>query len=246
MKSYNFVKILAILFLMFFFSTQVLAEEFPTEFATLVDYLPDAENAKNRAVLINNQGELSKAFPENKIVEAVNFTGGTQAVTADYGESRVLIIEFMTPQFSIDADSEFQKKLLENPQNRPVFYRRIGNFSAFVFNSPDEQTANNLLNQIKYEKYVQWLREDPFFADKVKRAEQIHLRTASDILLSTALAIVSTLGTTLLIGAICGWLIFLYRKKQKASMTAFSDAGGMTRLNLDQLSEPIQDKLLKG
>jgi len=32
---------------------------------------------------------------------------------------------------------------------------------------------------------------------------------------------------------------FRYREKKRAGMTAFSDAGGLIRLNLDDLSEPL-------
>jgi len=48
------------------------------------------------------------------------------------------------------------------------------------------------------------------------------------------------------LGIIAGFVYFNYSKKRRDTLTAFSDAGGMTRLNLDELTPDVTpDRLLK-
>jgi hypothetical protein len=56
-------------------------------------------------------------------------------------------------------------------------------------------------------------------------------------MLSTVLWILMGLGIALLAGIAAGLIFFRIRDQRRASRTAFSDAGGLTRLNLDGLSE---------
>jgi hypothetical protein len=172
----------------------------------------------------------------------IEFESGTEGVTAPYGDGKLLIVEYMTPQASVDADAKINEKLANSAQNPPVFYRRIGNYNAFVFDTTDEDTATALLDQIKYEKDVQWLGSDPFL---LKRAERAFVRSTSSLFTTTALAIVSGLGLAILAGVIVGFFFFYLREQKRAGMQAFSDAGGMTRLNLDGLShQTVPDRLL--
>jgi len=46
------------------------------------------------------------------------------------------------------------------------------------------------------------------------------------------------------IGALIGGLLFNYRRSQQKDVTAFSDAGGMLRLNLDELSAETDPRRL--
>jgi hypothetical protein len=127
-------------------------------------------------------------------------------------------------------------------QNPPVVYRRIGNYNAFVFDSQDEAAANALLEQVKYEKNVHWLGKDPFL---LKRAERAFVLTTSDIFLTTTLVIVGGLGLSALAGIFVGIIFFYMREQKRATMATFSDAGGMTRLNLDGYTPQVSpDRLL--
>ena len=209
----------------------------------LIKHLPDWENARNRATHTNNVNDLRSALGARPVLDAIDFAGGTEAVTAPYDAGKLLIVEYTNPQSSIEADAQFKQKLAETPQTPPVVYRRIGNYNAFVFDTPDEAAANALLDQIKYQKTVQWLGEDPNAQQKAERFFAI--RTA-DIFLSTVLVIVGGLGLAVLTGVGVGLVYFRMREQQRATMTAFSDAGGMTRLNLDELSESVSStKLLE-
>ena len=123
------------------------------------------------------------------------------------------------------------KNCLKSEQNPPVFYRRIGNYNVFLFDGTDETAANELFDQIKYEKVVQWLGEDPTL---LQRAERALVKTTADMFLSTATAIVIGLGFAFLTGIIVGLVFYRIRRTSSASMKEFSDAGGMIRLNLDR------------
>lgn len=208
----------------------------------LVKHLPDWENARNRAAYILNQNDLRKAFGERPVLDLIDFQGGTEAVTAPYPQGKLLIVEYTTPQTSVDADNQIKQRLAENGQNSAVVYRRIGNYNVFVFDAADQSAANNLIEQVKYEKTVQWLGTDPF---ALKRAERSFIEGTSSLFLATVTAIVSGLGLSLLAGLGVGIAYFYFRSQRRLNTQAFSDAGGMTRLNLDELTPTVStDRLL--
>lgn len=196
----------------------------------LIKHLPDWENARNRATYILNRSELQNALGNRPGLDLIEFESGTEAVTAPYDSGKLLLVEFSTPQASVDADAKIQQRLAETAGNPPIFYRRIGNYNVFFFDSADEASANALFDQIKYEKNVQWLGEDPFYYE---RAERSKVRTLSEVFIATVLWIVGGLALSVLIGLGVGYIYFRWREQQRAVMKEFSDAGGMTRLNLD-------------
>lgn len=209
----------------------------------IIKHLPEWENVKNDAILIKNSEELKNALGERPVFDLIDFAGGTEAVTAPYREGKLLIVEYNSPQGSIEADNKINQRLAEIGQNPPIFYRRIGNYNVFLFDGTDEAGANFLFDQIKYEKIVQWLGPDPTL---LQRAERAFVQTYSGIFVGTVIAIVGGLGLSIVTGIIVG-IIFFYRREQKrATINKFSDAGGMIRLNLDDLTPDItSDRLLK-
>lgn len=209
----------------------------------IIKNLPEWETVRGQAVLIKSQDDLRKNLGDRPVFDLINFAGGTEAATAQYEAGKLLIVEFNTPQFSIDADEKVKQRLAELGGNPPIFYRRIGNYNAFVFDGSDEAAANALLDQIDYGKIVQWLGEDPFLYE---RAERNYARSLSELFISTVVAIVSGLGISVLLGIGAGAVFFYIRKRQRDSIDKFSDAGGMLRLNLDELTpEVAPDRLLK-
>ena len=209
----------------------------------LVMHLPDWENARNRAAYILNPNDLPKALGERPVFDLIDFAGGTEAVAAPYPQGKLLIVEYSSPQASVDADNKIKQRLAELGQNPPIFYRRIGNYNAFVFDAADETGANALLDQVKYEKKIQWLGANPF---EYQAAERAFIKTTSDLFIATTLAIVGGLGLSVLAGIVVGIFFFYLREHKRAGMSEFSDAGGMTRLNLDGLTPQIaSDRLLK-
>lgn len=206
----------------------------------LTKHLPDWENIRNSATYILNRNDLQNALGNRPALDTIEFQSGTEAVTAPYDQGKLLIVEFSTPQASVDADAKITQALAQNPQNPPIYYRRIGNYNAFVFDSNDESAANDLLGQVKYEKNVQWLGEDPFY---FKRAERTMARGLSEVFIATVLWIVGGLGLAIMAGIGVGFLFYRWREQQRVGMKEFSDAGGMTRLNLDGFT-PSPDRLL--
>lgn len=209
----------------------------------LIKHLPDWEKVRPQAIFTNNIGDLRKALGDRPVFDLVDFTGGTEAVTAPYSAGRLLIIEYSNPQASVDADSKFLQRLSEIENDRATVYRRIGNYNVFVFDAADERAATALFEQVKYEKNVQWLGEDPFLFKQMERA---FINTTSDIFLSTVIVIILGIGFSIVSGLIVGIVYFHLRERRRAAMSEFSDAGGMIRLNLDGFTPNISsERLLK-
>ena len=202
----------------------------------LLKHLPDGGTSP---VFIQSISALKSIFGERPVLDLIEFAAGTEAVAADYPVGKLLIVEYTTPQAASYADGRFTQHLAEQPADPPLVYRRIGNYGAFVFDSNDPAAASALLDQVKYEKSVQWLGEDPFLLQKIER---YFAMTGRDVAISTVLWIALVFAITGATGVLAGIWYFRYREKQRATMTAFSDAGGLTRLNLDDLSEPIAPK----
>jgi hypothetical protein len=203
----------------------------------LVKHLPDWESAPQRGVYIETMPALKQLVPNQPILDAVLFNDGTDAATATYdGGARVVIFEYVTPQLAFDADAAIKARLAElrgAGQPSPSAYRRIGNYSVFVFDAPNEAAATALLNKVKYEQDVRWLGDDPF---AVGRANRAWLNMSTSVIVNTVKATGIAIAVCLGIGGIFGGWIFMRRRAQSALTEEFSDAGGMLRLNLDEMS----------
>ena len=206
----------------------------------LIQHLPSG--ATRRPTYAVSFETLQTLVPSQPILKEIDFEGGTEAVIANYGQSQVVIVEFTTPQFSIDNDQRIWSKISElksQSQSTPIAYRRVGNYSVFVFNAPDEKTANALVDQVKYEQVVQWLGDDPYLADRLQR---YFSRTTAGVLV----AVIESSGLSLLIcvglGGLFGALLFRHRRARQVAF--YSDAGGATRLNLDELTNAANSQRL--
>jgi hypothetical protein len=234
------------------------------EIPVLVKHLPDWQTASQRAIYsvtlddlkhevtvsrprsteldVNNESQKASSSQPQPVLDVLSFDGGTEAVAAKYGRSQLVIVEFTTPQFSIENDSRIWTKIAElksQGQPSPNAYRRVGNYSVFVFNAPDDKTANALVEQVKYEQVVQWLGDDPHMYDKLQKyLTQTSAGVLIAVLKSSGLSLVLCLG----IGGLLGTLLFRHRRAQRAA--AFSDAGGSVRLNLDELTGPANSHRL--
>jgi len=213
----------------------------------LVKHLPNWPAAAARASYAVSLKGLKGLVPNQLSLDAVDFEGGTEAVTANYGLSQLVIVEFTTPQFAGDNDRRIVAKIQElKTQSQPVptAYRRVGNYSVFVFNAPDEKTANELIDQVKYEQVVQWLGDDPYLYERIQR--YFVQKTAGVVI-----AVLESSGLSLLlclsVGGLFGALLFRRRRARQRGAEAYSDAGGMVRLNLDEISEGSDaSRLLQG
>jgi hypothetical protein len=179
------------------------------------------------------KGALKVQAGGDPILELLEFSAGTEAATAEYPAGRLVIVEYANPQLSTEIDTRIQQHLASTPRPN-VAYRRIGNYNAFVLGTADTAQAGALLDQVKYEKTVQWLGEDPYL---LKKLERYMMATSRDIAISTVLVILLGLGSAVLVGIASGFVFFRFRDQKRSTRAAFSDAGGLTRLNLDGLSE---------
>ena len=200
----------------------------------LVKHLPNWQSTFTRASYAISFEGLKNIVLSQPIINELSFEGGTEAVTANYGQSQLVIVEFTTPQFAGDNDRRIVAKVQELKslgQPVPSAYRRVGNYSVFVFNAPDERAANQLIDQVKYEQVVQWLGDDPHLAERLERLW-------GEAVGGVFIAVVKSSGVLFVIclgiGAVIGTLLFRHRRARKAAF--YSDAGGTVRLNLDELT----------
>jgi hypothetical protein len=212
----------------------------------LVKHLPEWETAWERNLSYAvTPGTLKSMAANHPVLDAIGFEGGTEAVAANYGQSRLLIVEFTTPQLATTNDQRINAKLKElrdAGQSVPTAYKRVGNYSVFVFDAPDEATATKLIESVKYEQVVQWLGPNPY---DYQRAVRSYTNTTAGVIVAVLKASGLSLLLCLGVGAIFGGIVFKRRRQQQTVTDAFSDAGGMVRLNLDEMTEmEAQGKLL--
>ncbi len=202
----------------------------------LVKHLPEPEATQKNAVFVNSFTELRQYPFDHPVLNAVQAAGNADAVFGTYGQSKILIVEFNTPQLATENDQRIIARIQELwklGQPAPTAYRRVGNYSVFVFDAPDEATAKQLIDQVKYEQVVQWLGENP---NIYKEAQKQYINTTLGVLVAVLKASGYALITCLGLGGLFGGLLFSYRRAQQKQETAYSDAGGMLRLNLDELT----------
>jgi hypothetical protein len=223
--------------------------EAENEIPVLIKHLPDWETAQARAIYAISLRTLQEAVGEQPIFEVINFGEGAEAATATYDASRLVVVEYATPQIAAERDAILTARLQElRAQGQPVpsAYRRVGNYSVFVFGAPNEAAAAQLIDRVKYEQSIQWLGENPLLW---ARAEKQHTRQAVSLILGIA----RTLGVFLVacvgIGGIFGGLFFLRRRAQQraaATEEVYTDGGGMLRLNIDELTPETDPARLLG
>ncbi|HYY97816.1 MAG TPA: hypothetical protein VE642_04450 [Pyrinomonadaceae bacterium] len=205
----------------------------------LVLHLPDWDKKLGEglgyAVTLRALQEEAGAKPA---LDAVPFDEGTEAVTAKYGGARLVVVEFPTPQHAFDADAAVNRRIAELSaagQPVPSSYKRVGNYSVFVFDAPDAAAADKLASGVKYEKDVRWLGRNPHAEEIATRA---YTSTMGGVILTTLITTGLAILLCLTVGGAIGGAIFLSRRAKHAAQEIYSDAGGMLRLNIEDLNTP--------
>ncbi|HST50514.1 MAG TPA: hypothetical protein VLJ61_00785 [Pyrinomonadaceae bacterium] len=210
-----------------------------SDFSVLVTHLPDWENKVKEGVgHAASLPELQLAAGNRPALDAVSFDGGTEAVTAKYGDARLVIIEFTTPQYATDNDASISERIAQlraAGQQVPSGYRRVGNYSVFVFDAPDAASADKLISGVKYEKDVRWLGRNPH-AEEI--ATKAYTETMGSVIITTLISTALAILLCLCVGGIIGGAIFLRRRAQHTAQEIYSDAGGMLRLNIEDVNAP--------
>jgi hypothetical protein len=211
----------------------------------LIKHLPDWETAQSTAVYLVGH-EALKSTVSNEVFDAFTFEGGAEAVVARYDPAQLVIVEFTTPQLAGDNDWNIRTKTRElwnQGKPAPTAYRRVGNYAVFVFHAANEQAANQLIDQVKYEQVVRWLGDNPNWLREAQRQyTETMLGTFVSVVKASGLAAVLCFG----VGGLLGALLFTKRRAQQSSQRAYSDAGGMMRLNIDDLTAETDPQRLLG
>jgi len=216
------------------------------EIPPLVKHLPNWEENQKHAIFLNRFSTVQFILPKQSVLSVLDTGGDADAVIADTGSGSVLVVEYHTPQLAKDNDERIITKIHELwnlGQPAPIGYRRVGNYSVFVFDAPDEATAKQLIDQVKYEQVVQWLGDNP---NILKEAERRYVETTLGVFIAvikaSGFAFVACLG----LGGLIGALLFSRRRSRQTALEAYSDAGGMLRLNIDEMTPQTDPARLLG
>jgi hypothetical protein len=202
----------------------------------LIRHLPNAEAAQKTAIFLTRFNNLQTLLPNQTVLSEVQTGGDADAVLAGYDSGKVLIVEYNTPQLASENDQRIVARvqaLWQSGQPAPKAYRRVGNYSVFVFDAQTDQAAKQLLDQVKYEQVVQWLGQNPYL---FKEAERRYVETTLGVFVAVLKASGVALITCFGLGGFFGALLFSRRRSRQQTVKAFSDAGGMMRLNLDEMT----------
>ncbi len=206
------------------------------EIPPLVKHLPGWQEGDLASLYSVTLNSLKTNVPNQPVFDAITFDGGAEAASANYGASKLVIIEFNTPQLATDNSARILAKIQElrnHGQPTPTAYRRVGNYSVFVFDAPTPEAANQLIDQVKYQQVVQWLGENPFSLEKATRE---FTETTLGVFVSVVKASGLALVTCLAVGGLFGTLLFRARRSQQRAREAYADSDAMIRLNLDELT----------
>jgi hypothetical protein len=205
----------------------------------IIMHLPDWEKKTAGEVgYARSLPDLQKAAGNQPALDAFDFDSSVEAVTAKYEAGRLVIVEFPTPQHSVDADARINERIAQLKaagQPVPSSYKRVGNYSVFVFDAPDSAAADKLLSQVKYEKDVRWLGRNPHAEEIATRA---YTSTMGGVILTTLITTGIAILLCLGIGGLIGGLVFLHRRSQQSAREVYTDAGGMVQLNIEDLNTP--------
>ncbi len=207
----------------------------------LVKHLPNSDQLQHKALFLSRFTSVQELAPNQPVLSAIQTAGDGDAAFVDSGSGKVLLIEYNTPQLAKDNDERIITRIRELWKlglQAPSAYRRVGNYSVFVFDSPDEATAKKLIDQVKYEQVVQWLGTNPYI---YKQAEKEYVETTLGVFVAVIKASGYALVGCLGLGGLLGALLFFRRRAQRGALQTYSDAGGMLRLNLDDLTSPQTD-----
>ncbi len=112
----------------------------------LIKHLPNPEDAQKNAVFLHSFANLDRLGLQQGVLTAIDSRGNADAALAAYGPSKVLVVEFNTPQLAKENDERILARVQELwklGQPAPTAYRRVGNYSVFVFDAPDERPPSS-------------------------------------------------------------------------------------------------------
>jgi hypothetical protein len=85
-----------------------------------------------QGVYIRSQNDLRRALGDQPVFDLITFEGGNEAATANYEDGKLLIVEFSTPQFSIDTDNRVKQFFAKTRRPRRFIFAASG-ITKFLF-----------------------------------------------------------------------------------------------------------------
>ncbi len=232
--------------------TETVAAQMQTDLSSTMEppllptYLPEQSKIANTEKYLVGPEAIARIPAISDLKDIIDFTGGTHATVADYnngsGKMSIVLIEFQSPQFAVDGLAKIQahfNSLSQDEQNKRIL-RRVGNYAVEAVNVSDPKTAEEVLKQVKYMVRVHWEGKNasdipiPFRPPDPTALREI-IQTGQ-FLVATFYWIGILLVGAVLSGIFIGGTVFYWRRAQRRKLgmeDGFSDAGGMTRLNLD-------------
>jgi hypothetical protein len=218
----------------------------PSDSPLLPTYLPEQNKIANSEKYLVGPEAIARIPAISDLKDAVDFTGGTRAAIAEYnngnGKMNILLVEFQSPQFAVDGLTKMQEHFnsLSQEEQKKRMLRKVGNYAVEAVNVSDPNAAEELLKQIKYMVRVHWegknVSDIPMpFRPPDPAAVREAIQTGQFLVAVfywIGILLFGAVGT----GIFVGGAFFYWRRAQRRKMGmegTFSDAGGMTRLNLE-------------
>lgn len=214
----------------------------PPLFESLAPALDAAKNAGYATTLHTERyflGPQAMSDFVDRARDIFTFAGEAEAVMIECAapqreKIKLIIVEYHTPQFATDSMQQldgYLESLAESERAR-LSVRREGNYIVAAVSADNPDLAAQMVSSIQYPYSVKWLR-NPLWPTN----DPFRVRKAAEMLLSTFGILGAILGTVLLFGTVFGTTVFLRRRKSQRE--AFSDAGGMLRLDIDPMESVI-------
>ncbi len=212
----------------------------------LTTYLPEQNKLAGSEKYLVGPAAISQTQPISDLKEVIDFTGGTHAVVADYnngdGKMSIILIEFQSPQFATDGLVKIRQHFnaLSPEEQKKRIIRRVGNYAVEAVNVLDAKAAEELLGQIKYMARVHWEGKGmsaipPQFRPPDPTSIREAIQTGQFIVAAFYWIGILVVGAVFT-GVFAGGVFFYWRRAQRRRLglrDSFSDAGGLTRLNLE-------------
>lgn len=224
---------------------------------SLVFKLPKDQKLDNTDKYIIGPIGLGRIKEFAALKGSVSFTGGTQAVIANYqNDNRYMslaIFEYHTPQLASDGYSNIQRhlKTLSLSEKNSHILKRVGNYIILGTNIQDATSAERIIAGIKYSPNIYWEGNkisniptqfrptDPLVFEEATQTANILIRTFYWIGIMILAAIV--------IGFITGGYIFYWNHNRQHKFgidNTLSNANKTVRLNLyNYTTKPVDDSI---
>lgn len=212
----------------------------------LPTYLPDQSKIANSEKYLVGPEAVARIAQISDLKDVIEFVAGTHAAVADYnngnGKMSIILIEFQSPQFAVDGLAKIQSHFnsLSQDEQKKRILRRVGNYALEAVNVSDPVTAEEVLKQVKYMVRVHWegksAADIPIPFRPIAPSALREVVQTGQLLLATFYWIGMLVVGAALSGIFIGGGFFYWRRSQRQKLglqESFTDAGGMTRLNLN-------------